>query len=323
MNEELISIIIPVFNVSRYLNVCLDSVLAQTYNNFECLLIDDGSTDNSEEICLNYSNLDERFISIKINNSGPATARNIGLEKAMGKYITFIDSDDWVHHQYLECLYKMIISNKADIASVASLKTHDYIPDQKLGECKERIIQGIEALTQYDRDSYHLQSTVWGKLYKRDLFDHIRFEDGKLHEDISITYKLIYQSSRIVTNNAVLYYYRKRPESITGNRNIKKQIDFYEAVINKADFYWSIGLIELSRKMVIGIIKKLIWKFSKFNYSDIDQYSNQIKEIFKNIKTLSDKVQLKHAILYLHKIAMLNPIFSIKLVHKFSNKKRK
>ena len=321
MNEELISIIIPVFNVSRYLNVCLDSVLAQTYNNFECLLIDDGSTDNSEEICLNYSNLDERFISIKINNSGPATARNIGLEKAMGKYITFIDSDDWVHHQYLECLYKMIISNKADIASVASLKTHDYIPDKALGDCKERIIQGIEALASYDLDSYYLQSTVWGKLYKRDLFDHIRFEDGKLHEDISITYKLIYRSSRIVTNNAVLYYYRKRPESITGNRNIKKQIDYYEAVINKTEFFCSIGLTNETRKNVISLIKKVYWKFSKFDNAEIDQYSNQISEILNNINALALLINLKNIGYHIYKLTLLKPFLIIKLMHLVSASK--
>lgn len=315
MNKELISIIIPVFNVSNYLKVCLDSVLAQTYENYECLLIDDGSTDDSEEICQNYSMLDKRFKTIKINNSGPATARNIGIDNSKGKFITFIDSDDWVHHQYLEYLYSMIISNNADIASTSHQKTHEFIADQPIKNCKERVIRGIEALATYDQDSYYLQSTVWGKLYKRELFDHIRFEDGRLHEDISITYKLIYYSNIIVTSNIVLYYYRKRPESITGNKNIKKLMDYYDAVINKAEFYWSIGLFEQSQKMVKGIIKKVFWRFSKFENSDIIQYSDQINKILFNVRALADKIELKSIMLIIYKSAFLNPILCIKVLH--------
>ena len=116
MENELISIIVPIYNVENYLRQCLDSIVSQTYQNFECLLINDGSSDNSADICREYIEKDSRFRYFEKENVGVSSARNLGIERSKGQYITFIDSDDWVDSEYLEVLYRALIEEKADIA---------------------------------------------------------------------------------------------------------------------------------------------------------------------------------------------------------------
>ena len=116
MENELISIIVPIYNVENYLRQCLDSIVSQTYQNFECLLINDGSSDNSADICREYIEKDSSFRYFEKENVGVSSARNLGIERSKGQYITFIDSDDWVDSEYLEVLYRALIEEKADIA---------------------------------------------------------------------------------------------------------------------------------------------------------------------------------------------------------------
>ena len=116
MENELISIKVPIYNVENYLRQCLDSIVSQTYQNFECLLINDGSSDNSADICREYIEKDSRFRYFEKENVGVSSARNLGIERSKGQYITFIDSDDWVDSEYLEVLYRALIEEKADIA---------------------------------------------------------------------------------------------------------------------------------------------------------------------------------------------------------------
>ena len=116
MNQELVSIIVPIYNVENYLRQCLDSIVAQTYQNFECLLINDDSPDNSADICREYVKKDSRFRYFEKENGGVSSARNLGIERSKGKYITFIDSDDWVDSDYVETLYDELIKENADIA---------------------------------------------------------------------------------------------------------------------------------------------------------------------------------------------------------------
>ena len=115
MGNELVSIVVPIYNVENYLRQCLDSIMGQTYQNFECLLINDGSPDHSADICREYVSKDSRFKYFEKENGGVSSARNLGIERSEGAYITFIDSDDWVESDYLEVLYKALIDEKADI----------------------------------------------------------------------------------------------------------------------------------------------------------------------------------------------------------------
>ena len=181
MGNELISIVVPVYNVENYLRMCLDSIQNQTYQNFECLLINDGSPDNSADICREYVSKDARFRYFEKENGGVASARNLGIKYSKGKYITFIDSDDWVDLDYLEVLHSKIKEYNTDFV-ISSYKKFDmdedcfylHIWDQ---DYYEKIWTSQELLTQLPNlENYDGSYTVsWGKLFKRSLFDEILF----------------------------------------------------------------------------------------------------------------------------------------------------
>ena len=215
MGHELISIIVPIYNVENYLRQCLDSIVAQTYQNFECLLINDGSPDNSADICREYVVKDSRFKYFEKENGGVSSARNLGIEHSKGEYITFIDSDDWVDSDYLEVLYNALIDENADI-SVSTYKRF-YMADNcwyfhsfQRGYDKKtftglELIDKLQLLSSFD----HSYGSTWGKLVKSVRVETIRFnEETTLGEDMEFWYKLFLISDKIVYVNKDTYIYR-------------------------------------------------------------------------------------------------------------------
>ena len=212
---ELISIIVPICNVENYLRQCLDSILNQTYQNFECLLINDGSPDNSAEICREYVEKDSRFRYFEKENGGVSSARNLGIERSKGQYITFIDSDDWVDSDYLEVLYNALIDENADIA-ISTYKQFNmddncyYVHSYQRGYDKKiftgpELIDNLQLLSSFD----HSYGSVCGKLVKSVRVENIRFnEETTLGEDMEFWYKLFLISDKIVYINKDTYIYR-------------------------------------------------------------------------------------------------------------------
>lgn len=219
MKEELISVVVPIYNVGKYLRLCLDSLLMQTYTNFEVLMINDGSPDDSANICKEYLAKDRRFQYFEKENSGPSDTRNYGIEHSKGEYITFVDSDDWLKETFLADLYEAITRTGADIALSTYIKYDDLqsvynIPI--IGEYYERIWMSDEFIRELPKlemkdNSY---SNPWAKLFKRELFRTIRFPKGKLIEDTRTNIKLFLESSRLVYINKCLYFYRIRGGSV-------------------------------------------------------------------------------------------------------------
>ena len=215
MGNELISIIVPIYNVENYLQQCLDSIRNQTYQNFECLLINDGSPDNSANICREYVDKDSRFKYFEKENGGVSSARNLGIERSEGAYITFIDSDDWVESDYLEVLYKALIDEKADI-TVSTYKQFNikdgcfYIHSFQRGYEKKiftgpELIDNLQLLSSFD----HSYGSVCGKLVKSVRVETIRFnEETTLGEDMEFWYKLFLISDKVVYINKDTYIYR-------------------------------------------------------------------------------------------------------------------
>ena len=220
--DSLISIIVPLYNVETYLPWCLDSIMAQSYQNFELFLVDDGSTDDSGAICDEYASKDERINVIHQKNSGPSIARNTALDLIKGEYLTFIDSDDVVHHRYLEVLLENMQNYGADISAVTFSRVSEY---GKLGEAdfsgKVATYNPIKAIKRilYQKD---LENSAWGKLYKSHLFDNVRFPESIYYEDLAIFYKVYEKAKKIVFEQVGLYGYRKRPSSIMGNFSLKR-----------------------------------------------------------------------------------------------------
>jgi glycosyltransferase involved in cell wall biosynthesis len=238
MNPK-ISIIVPVYKVEPYIKKCVDSILAQTFTEFELILVDDGSPDNCGEICDEYARNDSRVKVIHKENGGQATARNAALDIAKGDYIGFVDSDDWIESDMYELLYDMCIKNDCDIANCSSII---YFKNNTIKNGKHPLTvhnrnQAMRAILEgelYDE-------VVWTKLIKRSLLEEIRFPVGIAYEDTAFTYHVIHKSSRVCCIGAPKYHYIKRDDS-TMDRALKNiRIDgvlIYDEMYQFIDKYY-------------------------------------------------------------------------------------
>ena len=246
-----ISVIVPVYNVSDYLEECIDSLINQTKNNIEIILVDDGSTDNSKEIC---DEAGQRYNNIKVihkKNGGLSSARNAGIDIANGKYLAFIDSDDWVHKDMLKVMFELAIKNDADIVQCDFLRINNIEQIKDVNDNSDyKILSNIESLCELHEKTYVNTILAWNKIYRRELFEEIRYPDGKIHEDEITTYKLIYKANRIVKTNRVLYYYRYNTNSITTANFNEKKLSALEALEERIDFMKNIKNEELVCKAV-------------------------------------------------------------------------
>jgi glycosyltransferase involved in cell wall biosynthesis len=220
-NTPTISVVIPIFNVEPYLAECLDSIETQTFSNFEVILVDDVSTDDSMDIANNYAQRDDRFhIVHHIRNRGLAAARNTGVSASKGEYIAFVDSDDWIAKDYLESLLDDVKRHDTDISACGRYFAYDdRIRDVRLERDDAPLFSG-RRLTREEAlramNSYRsFDMSMWGKLFRLSLFDGIEFPEGKLSEDFFVCYKLIWRTKGVYYNDSPLYYYRRRTGSIT------------------------------------------------------------------------------------------------------------
>lgn len=226
--NKLISVIIPVFNVEKYLERCIKSIINQTYKNLEILLINDGSTDKSIEICNRYLEIDNRIVLLNKENGGLSSARNLGIDKAKGEYISFVDSDDFIHELMYETLVSNLEKNDCDISIIESL---DVIEDKdfifELKNNNNSIVYSKEESIANYLDGKFIPA--WGKLYRKELFESIRFPIGILNEDEAIMIRVFDSCTRnIVYQDIKLYFYLKRKSgSITSTKkNLKNNVDW-------------------------------------------------------------------------------------------------
>ena len=219
---EKITVIVPVYNVENYLNKCLDSIITQTYKNIEIIVVNDGSTDNSGEICQEYAQKDNRIVYIEQGNAGLSAARNTSLDNMSGDYVTFVDSDDWIEQDYLETLYKKIVEYQADIAVgnyYSFNESEGMFYFHILGDsCYEKVYDNVSIFENL-YESHEMKSfaliSAWGKLYKVGLFEQLRFDIGKLGEDGYLNQKIYLLAEKIVYIHKGIYSYRIRNNSLS------------------------------------------------------------------------------------------------------------
>ena len=305
--DNLISVVVPVYNVEKYLKRCIDSILAQTYKNFEIILVDDESPDNCPQICDQYAKQYKNISVIHQNNltPGASEARNTGIESAKGKYITFIDSDDYVHNSMLEVLMTTLEDNKVSLSMCSYKKVDDSFSFKEGEFIKDDtfVINDFNAMNLLVDDQ--TTSAVWGKLYNIDLFSQVRFPVGKHNEDMFITPLLYKKSLRIGMSSQKLYYYNQEGESLCRsefNINMLDMIDainfwrkeiksHYPRLIEKVDIHYfstlfsKCQLIVLSKDNEINSIYKVYKKeiLSNFKYILGSKYTtrnNVLKLIF-------------------------------------------
>ncbi len=224
----MISVIVPVYNVEPYLRECLDSIINQTYHKLEIIIINDGSTDGSQQICEEYRKKDDRIRLFHTENRGQAAARNLGLDNACGEWIMFVDSDDFVSPDYCEIPLQTALMYDADL--VIFERKHVDRPTPM--EDKDR----PSGLLNHHEAVRHGYPAPWNKLYQRDLFRGIRYPEGRVYEDIATTHRLIYAANRIVRIDLPLYFYRYRKGRTSSRKDQRAFNDLYIAHIERYQF---------------------------------------------------------------------------------------
>ena len=234
-----LSIIVPVYQVENYLHKCVDSILAQTFTDFELILVDDGSKDRSGQICDEYAEMDERVKVIHKENSGPSDTRNRGIEQAAGNYFMFVDSDDYIAPTMVECLYQSILKENADIAACNFLYSFEDDRNQDFStNIQWEVVSGAEIFYNRKNDrSCGYWTVVWNKLYKSKVFGKLRFRAGKYYEDEFWANDIYQMDIKMVTIPECLYYYRQHGNNSMKTTNSKKNLDILEALQDRIDIY--------------------------------------------------------------------------------------
>lgn len=294
--DNIISIVLPVYNVEQYLERCLESVIHQTYRNLEIICINDGSTDSSLDICKAYAEKDSRIVIVDQENKGLAYVRNKGIELATGNYIAFIDSDDYVDSCYIEKLYESLLEKQADIV-VANVR---YEQKDKESYCllkanydPDHVMNKQEAMCDYLSAEGGIGNYIVNKLYVKEMFAGIHFPENKLFEDAYTMFKILNNANRVYMKPNVYYHYCLREDSITGAYDPagSDNFDLLEGNISKTEYicqnFPDLGNLAFHHLFLsyLGIFYRVIPVY--------DKKKDKMKEYFHIVKKIKKKYQIK------------------------------
>lgn len=320
----LISIIVPIYNVEKYLKKCIDSIISQSYKNIEIILVDDGSPDQCGTLCDQYKEIDKRIIVIHKTNGGLSSARNAGLDVASGEYIGFVDSDDFIETTMYEEMLEMMQTYKCDIVECAVNNIYDDKINRYINEYNE-VLDGKEALKKQlasnAKATYMPRISVWSKLFKKEFWKERRFPEGKIHEDYMLTCQALYYAKRVGLLKKGLYnHLLTNCNSIMnakfGRKDLYLEIQYRERVYflkNKNE----IQLTKLAERAYYNLLLSLFWRCSVNNMEEKDYYLGIIKNEKKEIKKV---VEGKRSFEYM--LLWMNPNIYLK-VRYFIMKMRK
>lgn len=232
MEQQKISVIVPVYKVERYLERCVQSIVDQTYSNLEIILVDDGSPDNCPAMCDAWAMKDSRITTIHKENGGLSDARNAGMRIATGELMGFVDSDDWIAPDMYQRLYDLMMKDYSDIVACGvEMVWEDGTSPRMLTKSGSCVLSNEEAMQAIIEEDW-LKHPVWYKLYKTALIQNILFPIGKYHEDVFWSYQAIGVAQRISVTDYIGYFYRQRNNSIMGEKYTLKRLDAVEATVN-------------------------------------------------------------------------------------------
>ncbi len=283
---KLISVIVPIYKVEKYLEKCVASIVGQTYQNLEIILIDDGSLDNCPRICDAWAEKDNRIQVIHKENGGLSDARNAGLEVATGEYISFVDSDDWIEPTFLEVLYQTMRQQKADIVScgVSYVNEQGTCIGQKICSQPMITLSKVEALKQLVIEQ-EVAQTVWNKLYKKSVLEEILFEVGRHHEDDFWTYRVFDRAVKVVVIQDALYNYLQRSSSIMGTGYTLRRMDGLEARFLRMEFLQKYEELALFAR--VRILYDCMYQFqAALKYLKLDEQNTVTRFIAAKLKEL-------------------------------------
>lgn len=316
MNEPLVSVIIPVYNVEKYLARCVDSVLAQTYGNLEVVLVDDGATDNSGELCDRYAREDARVRTVHKGNGGLSDARNAGMQAASGEYYAFVDGDDWIAQDYIAYLCSLMLENHAQISVCGYQKVYEMEENSiSSADSSVRVYDAGEGLLHllYQRG---MISAAWGRLFHAALFSDICFPKGKLHEDVAVMYRLFDKADKIVCGDAKKYFYFQRRDSIVNGTFDRRRMDYIsftgECILYMEEKHPDLTKAAISRHFSACFDLLSSAGFDKKNHADA--YGKIVHEIKKYRKVVLTDTQARRK----NRLAAAGACLSIPAVQKLS-----
>ena len=263
-----ISVIVPVYRVENYLHRCVDSILSQTFSDFELILVNDGSPDRCPEICDSYAMSDPRVRVIHQTNQGQASARNHGVREAQGQWVCFIDSDDLVHPQMLEHLYQAASSCEADISMCGAVEDvslpDDFQAPKELVFTKMPINEaGFEECYAHGEHRYWV---IWGKLIRREILASIPFEAGRIFEDNAVVCRWLYEAKVVADIPHRYYFYQINPDGTTKSQFRLKHLDFLWALEEQLRFYQNIGYANMEKIIAAYFLQTTAWYSSRVHH---------------------------------------------------------
>ena len=283
MKNELISVIVPIYNVEKYLPKCIDSIINQTYKNIEIILIDDGSTDSCGLICDKYKKIDNRIVVIHSDNNGLSSARNKGLDIAKGNYISFVDSDDYLETDMFLKLKNNMERNNSEISicNVYYVKDDNREIVNKISSNKEYVFDNKEKFKCIQNEFGSIIVYAWNKLYKRNIFDNIRYPEGRIYEDSYILCDILDKANKISFTLKPLYNYVYRENSIVNSFSINhfdkiesfnKKIDFY----NNEEYY---DMVYEEKKRKMNVLVAYLSKMKRYKIKNKEVFNKYYKEL--------------------------------------------
>lgn len=291
--NSLVSVIVPIYKVEKYLCECVDSIISQSYSNLEIILVDDGSPDKCPEICDEYAQKDSRIKVIHKPNGGLSDARNAGIEIAKGEYLSFVDSDDVIHRQMIEVLMKPLIEDKSVKMSACQFLEFD---DGKEFD-KNQEVKPLETIDFQEYFTKKICVIACAKIYEKSLFENIKFPLGRYHEDEFTTYKVCYEAKKVAYTDSQMYFYRQREGSIMNSMSVKRMTDIHDALKEQIDFFLEKHITRLYAKFLVNFA--YAYSFCKRACQDIEFISKWKSELKKySIKPLTLK-QKTNFILFL------------------------
>ena len=285
---DLISIIVPVYNVEQYLRDCIESIINQSYRNLQIILVDDGSLDDCPRICDEYACKDHRIEVIHKENGGLSDARNVGVDQACGKYISFVDSDDRIAEDMIESLYDRIVGVKADMSVCQRFLIGESgdIKDDDKALFEDYVVYGNKECVHDFMSSKGIDTVAWGKLYRTELFQDIRYPKGKYHEDVFITYRLVAKSNVIAVSGEKKYCHRIRNASITQSSFSSKHLD---AVIGKCEIanFMEVNYpseLVYAQAGIVYAANQCVWRMG-ISHCFNKQYMNFLQSKYRSFET--------------------------------------
>lgn len=317
---ELISVIVPVYKVEKYLNKCIESIVNQSYMNIEIIIVDDGSPDNCPKICDEWAKKDSRIKVIHQKNGGLSSARNTGINIAKGQYLSFIDSDDYVDKKFIESLYKAIKQENAEMSICEFYEFNEkgiLLENKKRNKLINTLYSGYQILHNM-MFNYKLSYIVaWNKLYKKELFENVRYKTGKINEDEFIIHRLFYKCNKVVCIDENLYYYLKRNDSIMGKDFNVKNLDQFEALEDRINYFSNINMNDLLLKAKSRLLYSIAlnyWFLIKAKTIDEKTkmiYKTKFNNFYKNYKK---EILFSKEASFKEKITIISFIISPKIV---------